>query len=160
MSTPLKSLPSVLWSSSARVDVANTINHARCRLAARPASPFWKSKAPLSFIGWGKTTQLGYGLGLASGTPSSRACRTSYVHQRSVGPMPCHTASPGMDFETAVRTERSLPILSILLNNSAMAVEQHRECRFASYRALPGPQTSRATTRNSPAAAGRVTAAG
>ena len=30
-------------------------------------TPFWESTAPLSYIGWGKTTQLGYGLGLAMG---------------------------------------------------------------------------------------------
>ncbi|MFY8193978.1 MAG: thiamine pyrophosphate-dependent enzyme, partial [Novosphingobium sp.] len=30
-------------------------------------TPFWKSRAPLSYIGWGKSTQLGYGLGLAMG---------------------------------------------------------------------------------------------
>ena len=27
-------------------------------------TPFWESTAPLSYIGWGKTTQLGYGLSL------------------------------------------------------------------------------------------------
>ncbi|MBV9784717.1 MAG: hypothetical protein JO264_12980 [Acidisphaera sp.] len=28
-------------------------------------SPFWVSTEPLTYLGWGKTTQLGYGLGLA-----------------------------------------------------------------------------------------------
>ncbi|MBO0824156.1 MAG: thiamine pyrophosphate-requiring protein, partial [Actinobacteria bacterium] len=30
-------------------------------------TPFWEATTPLSYIGWGKTTQLGYGLGLAMG---------------------------------------------------------------------------------------------
>ena len=29
--------------------------------------PFWPALKPRSYIGWGKSTQLGYGLGLALG---------------------------------------------------------------------------------------------
>src|SRR5206468_10388022 len=79
-------------------------------------TPFWKSISPLSYIGWGKTTQLGYGLGLAIG--AKLACPDKLCinvwGDAAIG-------FTGMDFETAVR-ER-LPILSILLNNSAMAIE-------------------------------------
>ena len=35
-------------------------------------SPFWVSREPLSCLGWGKTTQLGYGLGLAMGAKPAR----------------------------------------------------------------------------------------
>ena len=35
-------------------------------------TPFWSSTQPLSYIGWGKTTQLGYGLGLAMGAKLAR----------------------------------------------------------------------------------------
>ena len=79
-------------------------------------SPFWKCTAPLSFIGWGKTTQLGYGLGLAMGAKVAcpdKLCINVWG-DAAIG-------FTGMDFETAVR-ER-IPILSILLNNSAMAIE-------------------------------------
>ncbi|HUN26029.1 MAG TPA: thiamine pyrophosphate-dependent enzyme, partial [Steroidobacteraceae bacterium] len=68
------------------------------------------------YIGWGKTTQLGYGLGLAMGA--------KLVHPEKLCINVWGDAAigfTGMDFETAVR-ER-LPILSILLNNFAMAIE-------------------------------------
>ncbi len=79
-------------------------------------SPFWKATEPLSYIGWGKTTQLGYGLGLAMG--AKLACPDKLCinvwGDAAIG-------FTGMDFETAVR-ER-IPILSILLNNFSMAIE-------------------------------------
>ena len=78
--------------------------------------PFWRTTQPLSYIGWGKTTQLGYGLGLAMGA--------KLVHPEKLCINVWGDAAigfTGMDFETAVR-ER-LPILSILLNNYSMAIE-------------------------------------
>jgi thiamine pyrophosphate-dependent acetolactate synthase large subunit-like protein len=81
-------------------------------------SPFWKSTTPLSYIGWGKTTQLGYGLGLAMGAKLYKpdALCINVWGDAAIG-------FTGMDFETAVR-ER-IPILSILLNNFSMAIELH-----------------------------------
>jgi thiamine pyrophosphate-dependent acetolactate synthase large subunit-like protein len=79
-------------------------------------SPFWVSTLPLSYIGWGKTTQLGYGLGLALGAKlvhPDKLCINVWG-DAAIG-------FTGMDFETAVR-ER-IPILSILLNNFCMAIE-------------------------------------
>ncbi len=79
-------------------------------------SPFWVSTVPLSYIGWGKTTQLGYGLGLAMGAKlvhPDKLCINLWG-DAAIG-------FTGMDFETAVR-ER-IPILSILLNNFSMAIE-------------------------------------
>ncbi|MPY94959.1 MAG: thiamine pyrophosphate-requiring protein [Acidimicrobiia bacterium] len=79
-------------------------------------TPFWVSTEPLSYLGWGKTTQLGYGLGLAMGAKLARPDKTcvNVWGDAAIG-------FTGMDFETAVR-ER-LPILSILLNNFSMAIE-------------------------------------
>ena len=79
-------------------------------------TPFWESTAPLSYIGWGKTTQLGYGLGLAMGAKLARPDHLSINvwGDAAIG-------FTGMDFETAVR-ER-IPILSILFNNFSMAIE-------------------------------------
>ncbi len=78
--------------------------------------PFWESVAPLSYIGWGKTTQLGYGLPLAMGAKLARPdCLCINVWgDAAIG-------FTGMDFETAVR-ER-IPVLSILFNNFSMAME-------------------------------------
>ena len=71
---------------------------------------------PLSYIGWGKTTQLGYGLGLAMGAKLAHPDKLciNVWGDAAIG-------FTGMDFETAVR-ER-IPILSILLNNFCMAIE-------------------------------------
>ncbi|NKC10895.1 MAG: thiamine pyrophosphate-requiring protein [Gammaproteobacteria bacterium] len=79
-------------------------------------SPFWQATTPLSYIGWGKTTQLGYGLGLAMGAKIAQPDKLciNVWGDAAIG-------FTGMDFETAVR-ER-IPILSILLNNFSMAIE-------------------------------------
>jgi acetolactate synthase-1/2/3 large subunit len=79
-------------------------------------SPFWVATQPLSYIGWGKSTQLGYGLGLAMGAKLARPDKLciNVWGDAAIG-------FTGMDFETAVR-ER-IPILSILLNNFSMAIE-------------------------------------
>ncbi|MEO9130274.1 MAG: thiamine pyrophosphate-requiring protein [Sphingomonas sp.] len=106
----------VLWDLQHTVDVANTIITHDAGSPRDQLTPYWKSTAPLSYIGWGKTTQLGYGLGLAMGAKVAcpdKLCINVWG-DAAIG-------FTGMDFETAVR-ER-LPILSILLNNSAMAIE-------------------------------------
>lgn len=79
-------------------------------------SPFWVSTAPLSYLGWGKTTQLGMGLGLAMGAKLAKPDKLciNVWGDAAIG-------FTGMDFETAVR-ER-IPILSILFNNFSMAIE-------------------------------------
>ena len=106
----------VLWELQRTVDVANTIITHDAGSPRDQLSPYWKSIAPLSYIGWGKSTQLGYGLGLAMG--AKLACPDKLCinvwGDAAIG-------FTGMDFETAVR-ER-LPILSILLNNHSMAIE-------------------------------------
>ena len=98
------------------VDVANTIITHDAGSPRDQLSPFWKSITPLSYIGWGKTTQLGYGLGLALG--AKLACPDKLCinvwGDAAIG-------FTGMDFETAVR-ER-IPILSVLFNNFSMAIE-------------------------------------
>ncbi|HTU10676.1 MAG TPA: thiamine pyrophosphate-requiring protein [Allosphingosinicella sp.] len=106
----------VLWDLQRTLDVPNTIITHDAGSPRDQLSPFWKSRAPLSYIGWGKTTQLGYGLGLAMGAKLAcpdRLC-VNVWGDAAIG-------FTGMDFETAAR-ER-IPILSILLNNSAMAIE-------------------------------------
>jgi thiamine pyrophosphate-dependent acetolactate synthase large subunit-like protein len=106
----------VLWDLMHTVDVANTIITHDAGSPRDQISPFWEPVAPLSYIGWGKTTQLGYGLGLAMGAKLAapeKLC-VNVWGDAAIG-------FTGMDFETAVR-ER-IPILSILLNNFSMAIE-------------------------------------
>jgi acetolactate synthase-1/2/3 large subunit len=106
----------VLWDLQRTVDVANTIITHDAGSPRDQLSPFWVTQRPLTYIGWGKTTQLGYGLGLAMG--AKLACPDKLCinvwGDAAIG-------FTGMDFETGVR-ER-IPILSILLNNFSMAME-------------------------------------
>ena len=57
----------MLWELQKTVDVANTIITHDAGSPRDQLMPFWKTTQPFTYIGWGKTTQLGYGLGLAMG---------------------------------------------------------------------------------------------
>jgi acetolactate synthase I/II/III large subunit len=106
----------VIWDLMHTVDVANTIITHDAGSPRDQISPFWEPTAPMTYIGWGKTTQLGYGLGLAMGAKLAapdKLC-VNVWGDAAIG-------FTGMDFETAVR-ER-IPILSVLLNNYSMAIE-------------------------------------
>lgn len=106
----------VLWDLMHTVNVENTIITHDAGSPRDQISPFWESRVPLSYIGWGKTTQLGYGLGLAMGAKLARpdALCINVWGDAAIG-------FTGMDFETAVR--ENLPIMSILFNNFSMAIE-------------------------------------
>lgn len=106
----------VIWELMQAVDVSNTIITHDAGSPRDQLAPFWETVEPLSYLGWGKTTQLGYGLGLAMGAKllhPDKLCINVWG-DAAIG-------FTGMDFETAVR-ER-IPILSILLNNFSMAIE-------------------------------------
>ena len=106
----------VIWDLLHTVDIDNTVITHDAGSPRDQVTPFWESTTPLSYIGWGKTTQLGYGLGLAMGAKLARpdALCINVWGDAAIG-------FTGMDFETAVR-ER-IPILSILFNNFCMAIE-------------------------------------
>lgn len=98
------------------VDKANCIVTHDAGSPRDQMTPFFNATTPLSYLGWGKTTQLGYGLGLAMGAKLAhpeKLCINVWG-DAAIG-------FTGMDFETAAR-ER-IPILSILLNNFSMAIE-------------------------------------
>jgi thiamine pyrophosphate-dependent acetolactate synthase large subunit-like protein len=106
----------VIWDLMHTVDVANTIITHDAGSPRDQISPFWEPVEPLTYIGWGKTTQLGYGLGLAMGAKLAHPDKlcVNFWGDAAIG-------FTGMDFETAVR-ER-IPILSVLSNNFSMAIE-------------------------------------
>ena len=106
----------VFWDLQKTVDKDNTIITHDAGSPRDQVSPFWKSTTPLSYLGWGKTTQLGYGLGLAMGAKLAKPDKlcVNVWGDAAIGFV-------GMDFETAAR-ER-IPILSILSNNFSMAIE-------------------------------------
>ncbi len=106
----------VIWELMHTLDVERTIITHDAGSPRDQLSPFWITKRPLTYLGWGKSTQLGYGLGLAMGAKLARPdmlC-VNVWGDAAIG-------MTGMDFETAVR-ER-IPILSILFNNFSMAIE-------------------------------------
>ncbi len=79
--------------------------------------PFWQSDAPGSYMGWGKTTQLGCGLGMTMGAKLARPEKLciNLMGDSSIGMV-------GMDLETAARN--SIGILTIVFNNGVMAMER------------------------------------
>ncbi len=82
-------------------------------------SPFYVAEEPNGYIGWGKSTQLGYSLGLALGAKLAAPDKlvVNFLGDAAVG-------MSGMDIETSVRSR--IPILSVVVNNSALGgYEQH-----------------------------------
>ncbi len=77
--------------------------------------PFFEATTPRGFIAWGKSTQLGYSLGLAMGAKLAEPEKLAVNIIGDYG-----FGMVGMDVETAVR-ER-IPILTIILNNSDMGI--------------------------------------
>ncbi|MCV9945077.1 thiamine pyrophosphate-requiring protein [Rhizobium sp. BT-175] len=75
--------------------------------------PFYVATTPGSYIGWGKTTQLGSGLGFAIGAKLARPDATvvNLMGESAFGMV-------GIDFETAVRC--NLPVLTIVLRNNVL----------------------------------------
>lgn len=79
--------------------------------------PFWECTVPGSYMGWGKSTQLGHGLGLVMGAKLAapeKLC-INIMGDASIGMV-------GMDIETAARA--GLGILTIVFNNGIMAAER------------------------------------
>jgi thiamine pyrophosphate-dependent acetolactate synthase large subunit-like protein len=106
----------VIWELMAGTDPKHTIITHDAGSPRDQISPFWVSTEPMSYIGWGKTTQLGMGLGLAMGAKLAKPDKLciNFWGDAAIG-------FTGMDFETAAR-ER-IPILSCLMNNFSMAIE-------------------------------------
>jgi thiamine pyrophosphate-dependent acetolactate synthase large subunit-like protein len=78
----------------------------------------YEAIAPRGYLGWGKSTQLGTGLGMALGA------KLAYPDKMVVNIMgDLAFGTVGMEVETAVR-ER-LPIMTVILNNSVMGGYGH-----------------------------------
>jgi len=79
--------------------------------------PFWETTAPRSYLGWGKSTQLGYGLGIIMGAKLAapeKLC-INVMGDASFG-------MTGLDIETAARNR--IAILTVVFNNGVMAAER------------------------------------
>jgi acetolactate synthase-1/2/3 large subunit len=79
--------------------------------------PFWETTAAGSYMGWGKSTQLGYGLGIIMGAKLAapdKLC-VNVMGDSAIG-------MTGMDIETAARNK--IAILTIVFNNGVMGAER------------------------------------
>ena len=76
--------------------------------------PFYTASLPHTYIGWGKTTHLGYGIPLMIGAKKAKPERfcLNFMGDGAFG-------MSGLDLETSVRA--GLPITTVLLNNGGMA---------------------------------------
>ncbi len=75
--------------------------------------PFWQATKPRGYLGWGKSTQLGYGLGLSLGAKLA-APEKNVVNVMGDAAF----GMAGMDVETAARA--NIGITTVILNNSVM----------------------------------------
>jgi acetolactate synthase-1/2/3 large subunit len=100
------------------VDVKNTIVTHDAGSPRDQVVPFWQSIVPRTYIGWGKSTQLGYGLGLIMGAKLAEPEKLciNIMGDAAIGMV-------GMDLETAVRNK--IGILTIVFNNGVMAIERN-----------------------------------
>lgn len=103
----------VIW------ELANTLDRRRTIMTHDSGNPrdqmvpFYEAPVPHSYIGWGKTTQLGTGLGLAMGAKLAAPDKlvVNFMGDAAFGMV-------GLDFETAVRMR--IPILTVVINNGMM----------------------------------------
>jgi len=79
--------------------------------------PFWETTAAGSYMGWGKSTQLGYGLGITMGAKLAEPKKLciNVMGDAAIG-------MTGMDIETAARNR--IAILTVVFNNGVMGAER------------------------------------
>jgi acetolactate synthase-1/2/3 large subunit len=107
----------IIWDLMHAVDRANTIVTHDAGSPRDQVVPFWESVAPRGYMGWGKSTQLGYGLGITMGAKLAEPDKLciNMMGDAAIGMV-------GMDIETAVRNK--IGILTIVFNNGVMAIER------------------------------------
>ncbi len=110
----------IIWDLLHHVDRANTIITHDSGSPREQLVPFWECVAPRTYMGWGKSTQLGYGLGLIMGAKLAEPDKLciNIMGDAAIGMV-------GMDIETAVRNK--LGILSIVFDNDVMAIERNNQ---------------------------------
>ena len=106
----------VIWEFMNNVDPAEAIVTHDSGSPRDQLMPFYQSGGPRTYLGWGKSHGLGTGLGLNIGAKLAAPDKfvVNFMGDAAFG-------MTGLDFETAARN--SIPILTIVLNNSTMAIE-------------------------------------
>ena len=119
----------VIWELMENTDPSQTIVTHDSGSPRDQTIPFYNSVNPNGFIAWGKSTQLGYSLGLAMGAKMAEPEKVAVCIIGDYG-----FGMVGLDVETAVREK--IPVLTIILNNSTMGI--YRQNNFPTANDLYG----------------------
>ncbi len=108
----------IIWDFMQTIDARDAIVTHDSGSPREQLVPFYRATAPRGYIGWGKSHALGTGLGLIMGAKLASPDKfcLHFMGDAAFG-------MTGLDFETAVRC--GIPITTVVLNNSAMAIERH-----------------------------------
>ena len=109
----------VIWDLQQALDLRNTVATHDAGTPRDMMVPFWKALEPNSYIGWGKSTHLGYGIPLALGAKVAKPEKTvlNVMGDLAFG-------MSGLEIETAARNR--LGTLTVVFNNGLMGdYEKH-----------------------------------
>ena len=112
----------VMWEFMQNVDSYHAIVTHDSGSPRDQLMPFYQSGGPHTYLGWGKSHGLGTGLGLNIGAKLAAPDKfvVNFMGDAAFG-------MTGLDFETAARS--GIPILTVVLNNSTMAIETSHMAR-------------------------------
>jgi len=109
----------VVWELQQAVDLRNVIVTHDAGTPRDMMVPFWPALEPNSYVGWGKSTHLGYGIPLALGAKVARPEKTviNVMGDLAFG-------MSGLEIETAARNK--LGTITVVMNNGLMGdYEKH-----------------------------------
>ena len=104
----------VIWELNQNLDLENSIVTHDAGAPRDMMMPFFTATVPHSYIGWGKSTHLGYGIPLIIGAKLANPDKfcLNFMGDAAFG-------MSGLDIETSART--GVPITTVVLNNGGMA---------------------------------------
>ncbi|MBI4282111.1 MAG: thiamine pyrophosphate-requiring protein [Chloroflexi bacterium] len=104
----------VIWELNQNLDLENSIVTHDAGSPRDMMMPFFMATAPHSYIGWGKSTHLGYGIPLMIGAKLAKPDKfcLNFMGDAAFG-------MSGLDIETSARA--GVPITTIVVNNGGMA---------------------------------------
>lgn len=104
----------VIWELNQNLDLENSIVTHDAGSPRDMMMPFFMATVPHSYIGWGKSTHLGYGIPLMIGAKLAKPDKfcLNFMGDAAFG-------MSGLDIETSARA--GVPITTVVLNNGGMA---------------------------------------
>ena len=104
----------VIWDIDCTLDKENSIVTHDAGAPRDQIVPFYTATVPHSYIGWGKSTHLGYGIPLMIGAKMANPDKfcLNFMGDAAFG-------MSGLDIETSARA--GVPITTVVLNNGGMA---------------------------------------